>query len=277
MTALYPKHANLRTVLTLAWALFVVIELCARWNTIKPSVTAQPVFRAMLTFLASRLDVDPTMIAEIEKSVTILQGLIKRKNVSHCVWKALVLKEQLVPHPTIVKPVPATILSRAMAIQLAMSVRDSSVHSLFLVYFFKNWVLSKKVLFFVFNSCGCRKARMLHRFRLSLPACMHWQNLPEPLFSQQPLSCWPKMCRHWQSAKQICCMCLSWWVLRWKQWRMLARYIFFYYSLLLWHVTFLKLKCLHIFQLSFFIVLVNIEQAWLLLVQLWFFGHLKNI
>jgi hypothetical protein len=32
-----------------------------------------------------------------------------------------VLKEQLVPHPTIVKPVPATILSRAMAIQLAMS------------------------------------------------------------------------------------------------------------------------------------------------------------
>ena len=131
MTVPCLRRANLRTVLTRAWAPFVVIELCAKLNTIKPTVIAHPAYRAMPTFLALRLDAGPMMIAEIEKNVTIFLDPIKRKNASRFVWKALVLKEQLVQHPTIVKLVPATILCRVMATLLAMSVRDSSVHPLF--------------------------------------------------------------------------------------------------------------------------------------------------
>ena len=75
------------------------------------------------------------------------------------------------------------------------------------------------------HSRGCWKARMLHRLWLSILACMHWKDLPESLFSEQPLQGWAEMRGHRQPAVQISCMRLSWGLLCWQQWGMLERYL----------------------------------------------------
>lgn len=98
-------------------------ELSARSNSTQPFAIVHLAFKAMLTSPALKLAAEAMMIVVTEKSVTTCLDPIRERSASLFVQGTLVLRVLHAQPQTIEKLALVTILFRAMAIQLAMSVR----------------------------------------------------------------------------------------------------------------------------------------------------------